>query len=227
MGGPGQRIEGSVVTGPTSRRSSHRGANRSAGPSQNAALGRRPGWICVARVGAAHGVRGEVRVHPFTTDPLAVTHYGALESEDGTVALQIVGARPAKGFLVVRFAGVEDRTAATRLRNLSLFVPRERLPAPEDADTYYHVDLVGLAVHRCDGTPIGMVVGLHNFGGGDLLEVAPQSGGATVLLPFTKAVVPIVDLKAGHLVVDPPEGAFGNPGGAPGARPPRGSTDPT
>ncbi len=100
--------------------------------------------IRVARIGAAHGVRGEVKLWSFTEDPMAVTSYGALETEDGTRRFEIESLRPAKDHLVARIAGVADRDAAEALRNLELFVPRERLPEIEEADTFYYADLVGL-----------------------------------------------------------------------------------
>ena len=100
--------------------------------------------VCVAQIGAAHGVRGEVRLRSFTADPLAVKDYGALESEDGALRLEIEALRPAKDHLVARLAGIRDRDAAERLRNIKLFVPRDRLPAT-GPDEFYHADLIGLA----------------------------------------------------------------------------------
>src|ERR1043165_10175666 len=99
--------------------------------------------ICIAQIGAAHGVRGEVRLKPFTEDPLAVTRYGALESEDGKRRFEIESVRPAKDMLVARLKGVADRNAAEALKNIRLYVAREKLPKPE-ADEFYHADLVGL-----------------------------------------------------------------------------------
>ncbi len=165
------------------------------------------GRVCVAQIGAAHGVRGEVRLHAFTEDPMAVARYGALEAEDRARTFAIEALRPANGFLVARFSGIGDRNAAERLKNVRLFVPRERLPALDEPDDFYHADLIGLAVVDRDGRALGTVAAVHNFGAGDLIEVAPV-GGPAVLLPFTKAVVPVVDLAARRLVVDAPEGAF-------------------
>jgi 16S rRNA processing protein RimM len=161
--------------------------------------------ICVAQIGAAHGIHGEVKLKPFTGDPMAVARYGALESEDGKRAFEIETIRPGKGFLVVRFKGVADRTAAERLCNLSLYVPRARLPASE-ADEFYHADLIGLAAVTADGTEIGTVVAIHDFGAGDLLELRAQGRRDTVMLPFTTATVPVVDIAGGRIVIDPPEG---------------------
>jgi 16S rRNA processing protein RimM len=163
--------------------------------------------ICVGRIGAAHGTRGEVKLWSFTADPLAVADYGALESGDGTRSFEIETLRPAKDFLVARFAGIADRTAAEELRNVELYVARERLPLPE-SDEYYHADLIGLAVVDTSGAALGSVAAVHNFGAGDLIEVKPPLGGATFMLPFTETVVPVVDVAGGRIVVDPPVGTF-------------------
>ena len=160
--------------------------------------------IRVARIGAAHGVRGEVRLWPFTQDPMAVAAYGPLETEDGARRFTIENLRAAKDHLVARIAGVDDREAAEALRNLDLFVPREQLPAIDEPDTYYHVDLVGLAAVTANGEAVGTVTAVHNFGAGDIVEIAPASGGAPLMLTFTDAAVPKVDLKAKRIVVVPP-----------------------
>ena len=159
--------------------------------------------IRVARIGAAHGVRGEVRLWSFTEDPMTVADYGPLETEDGARRFEIEAARPAKEFLVARLTGITDRTAAEKLRNIDLFVPRDRLPPIEEADTFYHADLVGLAAVGKDGTALGTVIAIHNFGAGDLIEIE-AAGGSTVLLPFTQDVVPTIDVQAGRIVVVPP-----------------------
>ncbi len=159
--------------------------------------------VRVARIGAAHGIRGEVKLWPFTQDPLAVASYGELETEDGARRFTIETLRPAKGFLVARIAGVADRETAEKLTNLELFVPRERLPAIEDADTYYHADLIGLAAVTAAGVTLGTVTAVHNFGAGDIIEITPE-GGAPLMLTFTEAAVPKVDLQARQIVVVPP-----------------------
>jgi 16S rRNA processing protein RimM len=157
--------------------------------------------ICVARIGAAHGTTGEVRLWPFTADPKAVMSYGALTTADGR-AIEIASLRPGKGFLIARIAGVTDRNGAERLRNLDLFISRDRLPPPA-ADEYYHVDLIGLAAQDRDGNALGTVIAVHNFGAGDLLEVAPARG-ETLLLPFTAEVAPEIDVAGGRIVLVPP-----------------------
>jgi 16S rRNA processing protein RimM len=169
-----------------------------------------PERVLVAQIGAAHGLRGEVRLWSFTEDPLAVKDY-ALESEAGA-RFAIESLRPAKDFLVARFAGVADRTAAEALRNTKLYVSRAGLPQAA-ADEYYHADLIGLAAVTGDGRALGTVVGVHNFGAGDVIEIAPPRG-TSVMLPFTAVVVPVVDLEGGWLTVDPPAGMLDDREGA-------------
>ena len=165
--------------------------------------------ICVARIGAPHGVRGEVKLWSFTENPLALTDYGALESEDGAARFTIEAIRPAKGHLVARLAGVSDRDAAARLTNMQLYVPRERLPAT-GRDEFYHADLIGLAAVDAGGAALGTVIAVHNFGAGDLLEIKPVQGAVTVMVPFTETTAPVVDVAGGHIVIDPPHGLFKN-----------------
>jgi 16S rRNA processing protein RimM len=161
--------------------------------------------VCVARIGAAVGTRGEVRLWSFTSDPQAIARYGVLESADGARRFEIEGMRPGKGFFVARLKGIADRSAAERLCNIDLYVPRERLPEP-DKDEFYHADLVGLDAHDPRGNRIGAVAAVHNFGAGDLLEIAPSNGGETVLVPFTVATVPKVEIETGRIVIDLPPG---------------------
>ena len=163
--------------------------------------------ICVARIGAAHGVRGEVKFWSFTADPAAVAGYGPFETADGRL-VELETLRPAKEFFVARLKGVADRDTAERLRNVELFVPRERLPDTAESDEFYHADLIGLAVVDAAGGALGTVAAMHNFGAGDLIEVRPAAGRDTVMLPFTQSVVPLVDIAGGRIVVAPPEGAF-------------------
>jgi 16S rRNA processing protein RimM len=159
--------------------------------------------ICVAQIGGAHGIRGEVKLKSFTADPMAVKDYGPLTSEDGSARFEIEALRPAKSHLVARLRGVADRNAAERLTHVRLFVPRERLPPPAE-DEFYHVDMIGLAAATADGTEVGTVVAVHDFGAGAILELQPPAGGNTVMLPFTDAFVPAVDIAGGRITVAPP-----------------------
>jgi len=161
--------------------------------------------ICVGQIGAAHGVRGEVRLRSFTSEPEAITRYGPLESEDGRI-FAIESMRPAKDHFVARIAGIASRHAAEQLTNIKLYVPRERLPEPAQSGEFYHADLVGLAVVDRGGHSLGTVIAVHNFGAGDLIEVRPDAGGNTQLVPFDEATVPEIDIAAGRMVIDPPAG---------------------
>ena len=158
--------------------------------------------ICVARIGAAHGVRGAVKLWPFTEDPLAVMDYGPLTTKDGARQFEVTHARPAKDHLVATLKGVATREDAERLNGIELYVAREKLPATDD-DEYYHADLIGLTAVNAANEPLGRVIAIHNFGAGDIIEIAPPHG-ATMLLPFTNAVVPSVDLAAGRVVIELP-----------------------
>ena len=177
--------------------------------------------ICVARIGAAHGVRGAVKLWTFTEDPLAVRRYGPLVAKDGKRQFEIAQVREAKDHLVATFKGVTTRDEAERLNGIELYVAREKLPAT-DEDEYYHADLIGLAAVTTDGDMLGRVLAIHNFGAGDIIEIAPLKG-ATMLLPFTNAVVPEVDLKAGRVVIALPQEIEGD---APSASRPREGGDP-
>jgi 16S rRNA processing protein RimM len=169
--------------------------------------------ICVAQIGGTHGLRGEVKLKSFTADPMAVSDYGPLTTEDGSVTFEIEAVRPAKGHLIARFRGVDDRDTAERLANVRLFVPRERLPPPA-ADEFYHADLIGLCAVGADGSEIGTVVAVHDFGAGDVLELQPQAGGTSLMVPFTAAFVPSVDIANRRVVVTPPEDAAEDRGSA-------------
>jgi 16S rRNA processing protein RimM len=159
--------------------------------------------ICVARIGAAHGVRGAVKLWTFTEAPLAVMNYGPLATKDGARQFEVTHAREAKGHLVATLKGVATREDAERLNGVELYIARAKLPAT-DKNEYYHAYLIGLAAVTAANEPLGRVVAIHNFGAGDIIEIAPEHG-ATMLLPFTNAVVPTVDLAGSRVVIELPE----------------------
>ena len=159
--------------------------------------------ICIARIGAAHGVRGAVKLWTFTEDPFAVKRYGPLLTKDGARSFEVATAREAKGHLVATLKGIATREDAERLNGIELYIAREKLPETDD-DEYYHADLIGLAAVNTADEPLGRVAAIHNFGAGDIIEIAPPHG-ATLLLPFTNAVVPTVDLANGRVVIELPE----------------------
>ncbi|OCW58995.1 ribosome maturation factor RimM [Hoeflea olei] len=158
--------------------------------------------ILVGVIGAAQGLRGEVRVKPFTGDPLALADYGALYASDGR-RFEVLDHRFAKTVVIIRFRGINDRTAAEALKGLELYIDRSSLPDEElEEDEYFHADLEGLEAWDAEGRCWGRVTGVLDFGGGDLLELR-EEGGKPVVIPFTRAAVPSVDLAAGRILVDP------------------------
>lgn len=166
-----------------------------------------PRLVQIGVIGAAHGVRGEVRVKAFTADPAALKRYKPVTAEDGARTFKVVSLRPVKDdMVVVRFQGVDTREAAEALTGTGLFLPRDALPKTTDEDEFYQADLIGLRVETSDGRHLGDVVAAPNFGADDLLEVRLAGEKRTVYLPFTKAVVPVVDIAGGRIVAAPPEG---------------------
>ena len=162
--------------------------------------------VCVAAVVGAHGVTGLIALRPFTQEPESVVAYGPVETEDGRRRLRLaIAGRAGKGRLLARIEGVDDRDKALALKGERLYVPRDRLPAPDGEDEYYHADVIGLSVADLSGRVIGEVAALHDFGAGDVLVVRDHDGGE-MNLPFTRAAVPTVDLDLGRLIVDPPAG---------------------
>ncbi|MDB5509300.1 MAG: rimM [Hyphomicrobiales bacterium] len=159
--------------------------------------------LLVGVFGAPHGVRGEVRLKSYTADPMAIASYAGLTDESGQRRFKIVSARPVKDdLLVVRVEGIGDRTAAEKLTNVAIAMARDALP-PADEEEFYHADLIGLRAETQEGERIGIIANVLNYGAGDILEIRPDAGEA-LLLPFTKAVVPVVDLNGGRVVVAPP-----------------------
>ena len=171
------------------------------------AEGKGKAMVCVAQIGAAHGVRGAFRVRCYTDVPENVAAYGPLCDADGEplFALDIIG--PAKGGIIARVQGISDRDAAEALRGIRLYVPRERLPATGD-DEFYHEDLVGLGARDRGGRELGRVAAVLNFGAGDILEIATGDGGSE-LVPFTLAAVPVIDIAAGFVEIELPAAAPG------------------
>lgn len=157
--------------------------------------------ICVGAIAGAFGVRGEVRLKSFTAEPRAIADYGPLTTEDGRRSFAVTLTRPVTGGFGARLSGIATREEAEALKGVTLWAARAALPSLPD-DEFYHADLIGLAVFDPGGAPLGQVRAIHDHGAGDILEVAGPEG--VLLLPFTRAVVPTVDLAAGRIVADPP-----------------------
>ncbi|MHB1218589.1 MAG: ribosome maturation factor RimM [Alphaproteobacteria bacterium] len=176
--------------------------------------------VCLGVISGAHGVKGAVRIKTFTAEPEAIAAYGPVTDEAGAHSFRLSLAGTARGQAIARIPGVADRDAAEALKGMRLYIAREALPATKSENEFYVSDLVGLAVETRGGTALGHVLAVHDFGAGEVLEIGENSA-TSVMLPFTDAVVPLVDLSAGKLVVEPPPGFLDAPkaarkkGGAP------------
>ncbi len=158
--------------------------------------------VCVGAIAGAFGVQGEVRLKSFCAQPEAIAAYAPLWTEDGTRSFTVRLTRGSGGGLTARLSGITTKEEADALRGVELFADRNMLPNLPD-DEFYHTDLIGLEVLDTSGRLLGRVKAVHNHGAGDILEVTAPGGG--LLLPFTKAVVPTVDLTAGRIIADPPD----------------------
>jgi 16S rRNA processing protein RimM len=167
--------------------------------------------VLVGVFGAPQGVRGEIRVKSFTADPKAIGAYGALTDAQRANVFAFERLRALRDdMVVVKVKGVETRGVAAALTGVEIFARRDQLP-PSSEDEFYHADLVGLEAVTREGERLGSVVSICNYGAGDILEIAPESGGETLLLPFTRRAAPVVDFEAGRIVVEPPREVEGEP----------------
>ena len=160
--------------------------------------------ICIGAIAGAFGVSGEVRLKSFCSEPTDIASYGPLSTQDGSRTFHITLTRPVAGGLGARIQGVATKEEADALRGTSLFVHRDRLPSLPD-DEFYHADLIGLQAFDTGGLLVGTVTAIHNHGAGDIIEISPPGHKSAVLLPFSKTIVPNVDIGAGRLIVDLPE----------------------
>jgi 16S rRNA processing protein RimM len=172
--------------------------------------------ILLGAVTGAHGIRGEVRIKVFAEDPMAIASYGPLSDESGERTFTIARVRPGKGVAIAALEGVSNRNEAEALHSTKLYALRAALPEA-GADEFYHADLVGVAVEDRAGKALGTIIAVHDFGAGPILEIAPETGDS-VMAPFTREVVPEIDVEAGRAVLDPPPGLFD------GAEPPKGNS---
>jgi 16S rRNA processing protein RimM len=174
--------------------------------------------VCVGVIVGAHGIRGQVRVKSFTADPEHLDGYGPLSDDSGAQSFAVGVVGRSKGVVICTLPGIDDRTAAERLKGTRLYLDRALLPALEE-DEFYHSDLVGLTARFADGTEVGTVAALYDFGAGDVMEIRGAAGGA-VMVPFTRDSVPSVDLEGGVVIVAPMPGLLEGPvkPGSTGAR---------
>jgi 16S rRNA processing protein RimM len=162
--------------------------------------------VLLGEIGAAQGLKGEVRLRSYTEEPAAIARYGALLDDEGRT-IEIESVRVTSKALIARIKGVTTREGAEALNRTKLYIPRSRLPERQEEE-WYHSELIGLAAIGHNGETIGTVVAVQNFGAGDLIEIKPAEGGPTVLVPFTHDTVPEVDVEGGRLTLTPPEGLF-------------------
>ena len=166
--------------------------------------------ICIGTIAGVRGLKGEVRIKSFTAVPDDIAAYGPVSTEDGERTYRINVTARVKGLIIARLDGIDDRDAAEALKGTRLYVPKSVLPKPGDGD-YYHADLIGLKAETEDGDALGTVKAVHNFGAGDIIEIAAAPGGGPgegkedLMVPFTAELVPEVDLIEGRIVVAPPD----------------------
>jgi 16S rRNA processing protein RimM len=161
----------------------------------------KPNKIFLGQIGAAHGIKGQVRIATHTQDPEAIGSYGPLDTDRPGLTIVLTKVRLQKNVVIAHIKGISDRTAAEQLNGVSLFVDRNKLPETEDEDDFYHTDLIGLEARLETGVVIGKVSAIPNFGAGDLIEIRDPQSGDTYLYPFTKAVVPHVHIADGFLTI--------------------------
>ncbi len=162
--------------------------------------------ILVGRIGAPHGLKGQLRIKPYTQDPQALATYGTLYTDRAGLEVEITAARRHRDMIIADLAHVTDRNAAQALNGVKLYIAREQLGPVDGEEDYYHADLIGLAVRSGAQQPMGQVVAVRNFGATDLLEIDPGAGRPSWFLPFTRECVPVVDVGGGYMVITPPEG---------------------
>ena len=161
----------------------------------------KPNKIFLGQIGAAHGIKGQVRIATHTQEPEAIGSYGPLDTDRPGLTVTLTSVRLQKNVVIAHIKGVSDRNAAEQLNGVSLFVDRHKLPETEDEDDFYHADLIGLEARLESGVVIGKVSAVPNFGAGDLIEIRDPQSGDTYLYPFTKAVVPHVNVADGFLTI--------------------------
>lgn len=163
--------------------------------------------IIVGSFAGAFGVHGDVRLKSFCADPEAIADYTPLMRADGETITTIVIKGQTKGSLIARVDGVTTKEDADALRGMDLIAKRDQLPSLPD-DEFYHTDLMGLTAYDTGGAELGRVKAVQSNGADDLLEIVSPAQKDSVLVPFTKKIVPTVDLVSRRIVLDPPGGLF-------------------
>ncbi|MEH6739179.1 MAG: ribosome maturation factor RimM [Sulfitobacter sp.] len=170
--------------------------------------------ICVGVISGSYGVKGEMRVKSFCAIPEDIQNYSPLTDEAGKQQFALAILRPIKNGYSARLPEIATKEDADVMRATKLYAPRNQLPSLPD-DEYYHADLIGLDVYDTGGELLGRVKTVQNHGADDLLELQLSGTSTTTFLPFTLAAVPTVDLAAGRIIADPPDGILPTPKPAP------------
>ena len=164
--------------------------------------------LCVGAISGVRGVRGEIRIKPFTDNPKDVAAYGPVETEDGSRRFRLTHVKVGSQGVSARAEGINSREEAEALKGTRLYVSRDALPEPDEDNEFYVTDLIGLHVEQKEKGQVGIVEAVQDYGAGDLLEIRLKETGKTVFVPFTQDVVPEVNIKAGYILIDPPGGLF-------------------
>ncbi|MCH7937799.1 MAG: 16S rRNA processing protein RimM [Proteobacteria bacterium] len=159
--------------------------------------------VCIGAISGVRGLKGEVRIKSFTADPDDIAAYGPVSTDGGERSFDIRVTAHAKGLIIARLSGIDDRDAAEALKGERLYVLKSALPEAEDG-AYYHADLIGLGAETAAGEKLGIVKAVHNFGAGDVIEITGDGDKVGLMVPFTAEVVPVVDIENGRIVVSPP-----------------------
>ncbi len=164
--------------------------------------------LCLGVIVGPHGIKGVVRVKSYTEIGESIADYGPLHDKEGnSFDLKLIG--QSKGMVLVSIRGVATRTQAEALKGTELFIPRNRLPNTGE-DEFYYADLIGLIVYERHGQKVGVVVAMHNFGAGDIVEIAMDGLENTILIPFNNDTVPDIDLITQKMIVEIPAGLLGD-----------------
>lgn len=160
--------------------------------------------LLMAEVTGVHGIKGDVKLRLFGEDMKLLTKHAMLDDKGDTLCT-IVKLRGGEGSAVATIEGLTDRTQAEKWRGKKFYLPRDILPKIKKKNTFYHVDLIGLEARHIDGHALGTVIGVANYGAGDLLDIKPAKGNS-FFVPFRDEIVPDVDIDAGFVTIDPPPG---------------------
>lgn len=161
--------------------------------------------IHVGTISGAHGIKGEVKIRSFTSNPRAIADYQPLYDAKQTREYRIAIVGTSKDHLIARIEGIIDRNQAELLRQVELYAPRDRIPTPTDEDEILLEDLIGLTVKLTDGVVYGSITGFMNYGAGDILEITPTDSKKPELYSFSYANFPEIFINNGYLIFQPPE----------------------